>query len=43
MSVARAREHLEELLKLPAEERSSAAEELLASLESDEVVLPRRH
>lgn len=31
--MARSREHLEELLKLPAEERSQAAEALLESLE----------
>lgn len=34
--MTRSREHLEELLKLPAEERSKAAEALLESLEQDE-------
>lgn len=34
--MARAREHLDALLKLPAQERSAAAEALLESLEEDE-------
>ena len=34
--MARSREHLEELLKLPPDERSAAAEALLESLEQDE-------
>ena len=34
--MARSKQHLEELLRLPPEERSAAAEALLASLEEDE-------
>lgn len=34
-SLATARQHLDELLKLPAEERSEVAEALLASLEAE--------
>lgn len=34
--MARSPEHLEELLKLPAEERSAVAEALLESLEPDQ-------
>ena len=33
--MAHAKRHLDELLKLPPEERSAAAEELLVSLEGD--------
>ncbi len=36
-AMARSREHLEELLKLPLDERSAAAEALLESLDQAEV------